>query len=442
MVRLAAERTRLARQLGGIKAADGSSIADRAVEADLRTLVQQTCRAHNLDVGFGQRLLTLLMAEATRVQAPPHSARPSQYQLYDEALRLERQGRRIIHLELGEPDFGPPQAVRRELCRAAGAGESRYTEPAGLPELREAIARHLNARYGLKLAPDNVLVTIGGRFGVYLTLAAHLQPGSEIIVPEPNWSAYALAAERVGARVVRLTTHLQDGWALEPERMQELINPATRMIALSNPNNPTGKILSPRQLAAINALAADAGVTLLADEVYSDYAFQDFASVLEMRRGDRIMVTSFSKSYAMTGYRIGYVIADVGTIRRLADLQSLLATSVAEFVQKAALAALGCRRDVGVNARRIRGRLQRAARLLGQLPVALYPAEGGFYLFPRVERPRFNSAAFARELLQAKGVALAPGDTFGPYPDHFRLAVCAPATELGRAIAMIGEQLA
>jgi aspartate aminotransferase len=431
----------LARKIGRIKATEGSNLTDRAVEASLRRTVEQTCQKYRLDVSFGQRLVTMLMAEAIRTQRKPHPTKPSQYQIFDEALRLERQGRRILHLELGEPDFLPPQAVRHELCRAVGAGESHYTAAAGLPVLREAIAHHVNDKYRLSLSPDNVLVTIGARFGVYLALATYLQPGSELIVPEPNWSAYALAATQIGARVVQLPTRLEDGWEVEPEELHELMSPATRMLALSNPNNPTGKILSPRRLAAITSLAADHKAIILADEVYSDYVFQPFASVLQMRQGEHIMVTSFSKSYAMTGYRVGYVVAGAETIRKLARLQSLLATSVAEFVQRAALVALRRRRDVWANARRIRHRLEQMGRLLGRHPIELYPAEGGFYLFPRVRKTGFDSTSFAWDLLQAKGVALAPGDTFGPYPNHFRLAVCAPVRQLRRAVEVIGARL-
>ena len=441
IIRLVATRATLGRAIAELKSQQGLPIENAEVERDLRRTVIKACEEHGLDREFGVRLLTLLIRDSTRLQKEQLGKTRSPISIFSEAKTLERVGTKVIHLEVGEPDFSPPASVVKEAVRSLRAEEAHYTEPQGIPELRDGIARNVNELFGSEIRGKEVIITPGARFALYISIASSITTGDEVVMLQPMWPAARQCVERVGGRSVVLRTEMKDGWTPRVNELFNVITDATKMIVLNYPNNPTGKILEEKVLREIIDLAAKNHLTVLSDEVYSAYAFNRFKSVLEFPGCRYICLSSFSKTYAMTGFRLGYAISDEETISNLTKLQSLSLTSVAEFVQRAALKALEAEDYVQRNVRAIKHRIEIASKELKKLPVSFYPPDGGLYLFPRVELKEFDSQRLSSQLLKNRSVAVTPGTVFGDYPEHIRLSVCQPEDVLLEGIAKLGEML-
>lgn len=441
IIRLASKRASISKQIAKLKAKEGLAVENPEVEKELRRTVLETCEKYGLDRELGLRLLSLLVKDSTRLQSEQMGKIQSPISVFSEAKALEKKGRKVIHLEIGEPDFPPPPSVVKEVIRSISSGETHYTEPQGILELRQGIATRVNERFGRDVKAKQVIVTPGARFALYISIASAITAGDEVIMFQPMWPAARQCVDRLGGRAKVLRTEMENGWAPSMDELSDAINEATKMIVLNYPNNPTGKILEESVLRSIVDLARKNNLIVLSDEVYFAYAFKAFKSILEFPECRSICISSFSKTYAMTGFRIGYAISDADTISRLTKLQSLSLTSVAEFVQRAAVKALEAKDYVQKNVRAIKQRIEAASKELKKLPISLYPPDGGLYLFPRVESDGFDSENFASELLKNHYVAITPGNVFGDYPDCLRLSVCQPEQILIDGIKRLGEML-
>ncbi len=445
IIRLIGLRLSLAKRINEIKRSMNLPIIDYKVERDLRNSVINACKKYNVDERFGLRLLNLLIDEAVKAQKisiNESKKATSVVDMFVLAKRMEKEGKKVIHLEVGEPDFGPPQRVKKATCDAISKGYTHYTEPSGISSLRESIADSVSERYGIDVSHEQVAVMSGGRFSIYASILSTLSQGGEAIVIQPAWPAYIDCIEAIGGRIINIKTNLENGWKPDIESVSNLINDSTELIIINYPNNPTGKVLEKRDMKALVDLATDRNITILSDEVYSDYSFKPFDSILEFHDCKSICVSSFSKSYGMTGFRIGYAISDTETIRKISRIQALASTSVPEFIQHAAIEALKCKKDVKRYASLVRKRISLVCNRLKKMNLSYYEPDGAFYVFPKVSNDgSFDAGKFALDLLKDKNVCVTPGIAFGDYPNFIRISACQSENLLLEGLKRIGEIL-
>lgn len=335
----------------------------------------------------------------------------------EKAKELERAGKSVIHLEVGEPDFATPAGITRAAGEALAKGETHYTHSLGMLPLREAIAAHYARRYGLAVSPEQVLVTMGTSAGLVLTLSALLNPGDEMVLSNPTYACYPNMVQYVGGVPVWASTEAGDGFALHPEAVCERLSQRTQGILINSPANPTGTVLSAAQLKEIAAL----GPFVVSDEIYHGLVYGEREhSILEYT--DRAFVLNgFSKLYAMTGWRLGYVIAPREFVRPFQKLQQNLficASSISQFGGLAALTQHHPEVEQMVAAYDQRRRLMvKGLRELG-FGVPVEPT-GAFYVLADARWLGRKSLDLAFDLLDKVQVAAAPGIDFGSNAEGF-----------------------
>jgi aspartate aminotransferase len=429
------KRMEIAKKIGDVKSKKGLDVVDEKAEDELRSFIMKQCSQIGLEQDLGARLLNILLNESARVQIKKKTPTA----VFMKAKQMESQGKRIIHLEVGEPDFVPPTAVRNALTDAIDQGHYHYTETRGIPKLREALAKSLKKKFNVSVNDEKIIVTVGGRFAVFLAISTLVKPGDEIIVIEPYWPAYKECADLVNAKVKVLRTALEDGWNPNLKQLESMINDNSRMVVINSPNNPTGKILDSRSIERIVNIAKDHKLILLSDEVYSDYSFTKFTSVLDYDYDESIIISSFSKGPAMTGFRVGYAVANNGTIQKMTKLQAVALTSVAEPMQYGALSALE-HNNVKKNAETMKKRLSLITNRLKKMPVSFAEPEGAMYVFPRVDTNGFNADQFVENALD-QGLALTPGSGFGSYPNFLRISAGQPEDVIEQGMDILQRSL-
>jgi aspartate aminotransferase len=363
--------------------------------------------------------------------APPPADQVSGVSLVDiffKAKDLERKGFDVIHFDAGEPDFEPPVEVVEATVKALRDGHGRYAESGGIPEVRKAIANHLNKKYPANLTPEQVLVTAGGRLALYYAFMS-LPKKTKVGILSPDWPAYRDISNFLDLPIQYFRSSLEKAWDIDPEEVRKSDCGA---LVLNYPNNPTGKIVDPKTFDEVVRIADEKAMTIISDEVYSDYVLdpaKKSKSILQTNSPKKLFVTSMSKSYAMTGFRAAYIVSDAATISRLIRINSMIITSMPEFVQYAMIAALDCEEYVQDKVNLIRRRRDVAARALKKyLEAEFYLSDGSMYMFPRLHTRKpnapFNSERFALDLLEKEKVSVTPGTSFGkPFLDHIRITL-------------------
>jgi len=408
MIKLLKTRTDIAKQIGDAKASLGMTVTDEEREDALRTQVTKLCKEIDLDQSTALKFLNLLLNESVKVQSDNKQTHLS---VFLKAKALEEEGKKIIHLEVGEPDFKPPKEVKTALAEVYDKGYGKYGPAKGITELRMALSKKQDVDF------ENIMICPGARFGVYLAITTLLNPGDEIIVIEPAWPAYKDCALNAGIKVRTIKTTLETKWEPSIEQINNAINENTKMIVLNYPNNPTGKMIS-EDLDSIMQTAKEHDLYVLSDEIYSDYTFKGLID-MEMEDYKKSIITkSFSKSYAMTGYRIGYVIAEPSIIEKMSKLQTLSLTNVSEPIQYVALKALDV--DTFENERKIKSRLEVLVKIAKDIGLEFIEPDGAMYLFAKTKYKNFDATKFSEKLLE-HGVAIAPGEGFGDYKEFFRI---------------------
>ncbi len=435
MLRLLKQRTDIASQIGNLKRNSGIGVFDEIREEQLRSEVSLLCREIGLEEDLGKKFLNFLLNESIKVQT---DGRQTHLTIFAKAKSLEQQGKKIIHLEVGEPDLAPPQQVKGALAEALDKGFVRYGPAAGMPHLRSALAEHFSAKFGAPVKQENILVSPGGRFAIYLAMSTLLSPGDEVIVIEPAWPAYRDCAINAGSKVRTVATTLDDRWEPSLEQIEKTINSNTRMIVLNYPNNPTGKILLPEIQDKIIDIARKHDLYVLSDEIYSEYAFSRWKSAASSNYEKTIVTQSFSKSHAMTGFRIGYTVADPKIIDIMTKLQALCITNVAEPIQYAALKALQA--DTSGNVKSIRTKLDVIISEAKRAGLEFVVPDGAMYVFANVPKPGFDGVEFANRLLN-HGVAVAPGEGFGSYKGFIRISACQDENKLKEGMRLLDGAL-
>lgn len=327
------------------------------------------------------------------------------------AQEMERDGKDIIHLEVGEPDFDTPQCIKDACISALQDGKTHYTHSLGLIELREAICDHYLGRYGVVISPDQILVTSGTSPAMMILFSALLEKGAEVIISDPHYACYPNFIHFFEGSPVCVPVDECDGFQYTPEAIREKISPHTRAILINSPSNPTGNLLSRERMAEIASL----GIPIISDEIYHGLVYEDQEhSILEFT-DNAFVLNGFSKAYAMTGWRLGYLIAPRAFIRPMQKIQQNLFISPNAFVQWAGVAAL---REASTDVLRMRsiynerrkfitGRL----RELG-LGICVEPT-GAFYILGNISAFSKNSYQTAFDILKRAHVGVAPGIDFG-----------------------------
>jgi aspartate/methionine/tyrosine aminotransferase len=336
-------------------------------------------------------------------------------EILDRAAALERQGRSIIHLEVGQPDFDTPPIIVEAAMRALRDGHTRYTHSLGYPELREAIATWHHQQYGVAASPDNIVVTAGSSAAMLLVFASLLDPGDEVLLTDPHYACYPNFVSAFAGVPVRIPVREADGFQYDPAAVQAHLSPRTRAIMVNSPANPTGTLTQPERLQQL-VEAAGSRVVIVSDEIYHGLVYHGRAHSIREYNPDAVVINGFSKLFAMTGWRLGYAILPPWLLRPVQKFQQSFIISAPDFPQLAAIAALQhADADVEHMRQAYDQRRQLVLQRLKEMGLAvLTEPVGAFYVFVNVRRYTDNVYKLAFELLEAAGVAVTPGVDFGP----------------------------
>ena len=435
ILRLFKERNDIAKEIGNLKNNLKMNITNEERENQLRVKVLSLCKEIGLEEKMAMNMLNLLLNESVKIQS---SEKQTHLTIFLKAKKMEKEGKKIIHMEVGEPDFLPPQIVNNALSEIYHKGYTKYGDSKGMIEFRDALSKYILKKFGANTSSQNILISPGARFSVFLAISSLLSPGDEIIVIEPAWPAYRDNALNSGVKVRTVHTTLENKWEPKIEDIENTINKNTKMIVLNYPNNPTGKILPASLQDKIIELAIKNDLYVLSDEIYSEYANKPWKSVLTYGYPKSIITQSFSKSHAMTGFRIGYAISSPEIIEKMSKLQALALTNVSEPIQYVAMRALEA--DTSDNAKIIRNRLESIIEKAKTMGLDFVEPDGAMYLFAKIRQENFDSIEFTSKLLDA-GVAIAPGDGFGNYNGFVRISACQPEDTLNQGMQIIEERL-
>ena len=342
------------------------------------------------------------------------------FEVLARAKALEAQGRDIIHLEIGEPDFNTPAHIKEAAIQALHEGHTGYTPSAGIPPLRAEIARYIGESYGADISPEQVVVTPGAKPIMFFVILALLNEGDEAIYPNPGFPIYESMIDFVGAKPVALPLREDKAFRFDPDELQSLVTDRTRLIILNSPQNPTGGILTREDLELVAQVARERNITILSDEVYDQILYEgSHASMLSIpdAQPHTILLNGYSKTYAMTGWRLGYGIMPADLAEQVAKLMVNSNSCTAAFTQMAGIAALtGPQDSIGQMVSAFRERRDFLVSALNELPgVSCLSPAGAFYVFPNVQGVDMPSKELADYLLNEAGVALLDGACFGEY---------------------------
>ena len=340
------------------------------------------------------------------------------------ARALEARGRDVIHLEIGEPDFETPLHIREAAKQAIDEGWTHYGPSQGLPELREAIAEDVAASRSILVTPDQVVVTPGGKPVMFFAMLAMLDPGDEVIYPNPGFPIYESMISFCGATPVAMPLVESRGFSFDLDLFRTKLNDKTKMVILNSPQNPTGGVMPEEDLAEIAGLLQDRKVMVLSDEIYSRMSYGAApASITKFpwMRDKTIILDGFSKTYAMTGWRMGYGVMPVWLAQAVTKLMVNSNSCTASFTQRAGIAALkGSQEPVAKMMCEFRRRRDSFIATLNTLPGFRCPMpEGAFYAFPNIEGTGIKSKPLADRLLDEAGVAALSGTAFGAYGEGY-----------------------
>jgi aspartate/methionine/tyrosine aminotransferase len=364
------------------------------------------------------------------------------------ARALEAKGRDVIHLEIGEPDFDTPAHISEAAVEALRAGATHYGPAAGLPELREAVAEDSTRRRGVRATPEMVVVTPGAKPIMFFVILALVDEGDEVLYPNPGFPIYESMIRYIGGNPVPVRLLEEKGFTLDVDQLVDRVGPRTRLIILNYPHNPTGGTIPESGLRAIADVAARYGVPVLSDEIYGRILYEgEHVSIARMPGMEplAIVLDGFSKTYAMTGWRLGYGIMPAPMAQVVAKLQTNATSCTATFAQLAAVQALrGDQSSVEAMLAEFRRRRDAIVEGLRAIPgFTCARPKGAFYVFPNIARTGYSSKALADRLLDEGGVACLSGTAFGEFGEgHLRFSYANSMENIQEALRRIRATLA
>jgi len=370
------------------------------------------------------------------------------FEVLAKAKALEMQGREIIHFEIGEPDFDTPQNIKEAAIKALNEGYTHYVPSAGIPELRESIANYISESRGISVDPDEVVVTPGAKAILFFSIIACVNPGEEVMYPDPGFPVYESMARFVGAKPIPIQLREENDFRLDPNEVRDKLTDKTKMIILNSPQNPTGSVLTKQDLEAIaECVARKEDLLVLSDEVYCKILYEgkhESISSIPGMKEKTILVDGFSKTYAMTGWRIGYGVMRKDLAQLLTRLIANSASCVCAFIQKAAVEALrGPQEDTKRMVEEFKKRRDVTVSGLNSINgISCRKPKGAFYVFPNVKAFRMDSQQLAEVLLKEAGVATLSGASFGQYGEgYLRFSYANSVENIRKAINRISDVL-
>jgi len=369
------------------------------------------------------------------------------FEVLAKAKELEEKGVDVIHLEIGEPDFDTPRSIREAAINALNQGYTHYCPAAGLPELRSKIAEHVSSTRGIQVDSDRVVISPGAKPIMNFTLTALIEEGDEVIYPNPGFPIYESMINFVGGTPVPMQLYEERDFLPDLDELERLVSPKTRLIIINSPHNPTGSVLDRPALEAIADIAIERDLIVLTDEIYRDILYEgsyvSIASLPGMAERS-IILDGFSKTYAMTGWRLGYGVLPKELVPHFSRLMVNSVSCTASFVQRAGLAALDGRlEETDQMIEEFRRRRDSSVRALNDIEgISCLKPKGAFYLFPNIKGTGLSSREFTDRLLYEAGVAVLHGDSFGSYGEGYvRISIASSMENLNRAIQRIEEFL-
>ena len=369
------------------------------------------------------------------------------FEVLARAQALEAQGKSVVHLEIGEPDFDTPIHIREAAIEAMQSGWTHYGPSAGLRDVREAIASYIEKTRGIYAEPDQVVITPGGKPILFFTMLALLDEGDEAIYPNPGFPIYESVIQFLGAKAVPIRLREERNWTFDVDELASLVTAKTKLLILNSPHNPTGGTLDHAALKAIADLANKHGFWILSDEIYSRILYEGTHESIAAFPGLRertILLDGFSKTYAMTGWRLGYGVMEKSLAAHVARLMTNCNSCTNSFVQKAGKAALtGPQDSVDDMVAEFHRRRDRLVAGLNALPgVSCTMPTGAFYAFPNVTGTGMSSGDLARAMLDEAGVAVLSGTAFGKFGEgYLRLSYANSLPNLEKALERMGTFL-
>lgn len=336
------------------------------------------------------------------------------------AKAMKAEGIDVCSFGAGEPDFDTPEHIKAACIAALQAGMTKYTPSSGIPELRQAISEKFKADNNLDYKPSQIIVSNGAKHSCLNAILACVQPGDEVVVPAPFWLSYPEMVRLAGGEPVIVQTKEENGWKMTPDEFQDAMSPRTKMVIINSPGNPTGAVYTAEELLALGEVAAAEDILILSDEIYEKLTYDDtkhvsIASLSQELYNLTITVNGFSKSYAMTGWRLGYLGAPEAIAKAIDAIQSHSTSGCTSFAQKGALAALkGDQQPVSDMREEFDIRRQYMIDRLKSIPrVSVVEPKGAFYVLANISQYGLNSTNFADRLLSKHHVAVVPGVAFG-----------------------------
>ncbi len=369
------------------------------------------------------------------------------FEVLARAKQLEAEGRNIIHLEIGEPDFDTPRHIIEAAYQAMKEGWTHYGPSAGDPEFRAAIAEHISKSRGCSVSAENVVVVPGAKPIIYWGITALVDPGDEVIYPNPGFPIYESMINFVGGKAVPAPLREANEFRFDVQELASLVTPKTKMIIINSPQNPTGGVLSREDLEAIAKLAIDNDIWVMSDEPYEQILYEgEHYSILALEgMAERtILLDCFSKSFAMTGWRLGYGVMPAELAAAIAKLQTNCTSCVASFIQRAGIAALQGPKDA---TRAMVAEFKRRRDVivdgLNDIPgISCLRPRGAFYVFPNITQTGYSSRELATKILEEANVAVLSGTAFGEYGDgYLRLSYANSVENIQEALRRIKELL-
>lgn len=347
------------------------------------------------------------------------------YEIYNKALEIEKRGGEIYHLEFGDPDVSIDEDIIKEMYIKAREGYIHYSDPRGIEEFRRAISEYIYDRINVSVNKENIIVTTGSKVGLFLILSSLVKNGDEVVTIQPAWGTYRALTYKLGVRYMPINTRIEERWIPNNDMLSEMKKMNFKMLIILNPSNPTGTIIPKKIMDEIMNIAIEKNAYVLGDEIYFDTIYEDnfkFESILKYEYKKAIGLYSLSKSHAMTGFRLGWVIANIEIAEKLRRYVQLVYTNVPVFIQYAGIKAVKNRQFVERNKKIYKEKVKIMSETLRKLDFKYVYPDAAFYIFSELPPSLKDGDYFTLNLLEEKGVAIAPGSSFGEYQNYIRLS--------------------